>query len=293
MQQRKILVTGATGKTGSRTVQYLREAGHSVRAMVHREDERSEALKAAGAEVMVGELLNHDDVIRATAGMQGAYLCYPVQPGLIQVTVYFADAARRAGLDVVLNMSQMPAREGASSNAARDHWLSERLLDRSGVPTVHVRPTYMAEWITYPWVRDTILKQGKITLPFGNGRHAPLSASDQGRVLAAILGNPAEHIGKTYPLYGIKELSQAEIASAVGKALGIDVVYSPSTIEEYHTHLQTYPLSKHMIQHFLETAVDYQNGVFSGMNDVVERIIGRPPQTIEEFIADKRHVYNV
>jgi NAD(P)H dehydrogenase (quinone) len=215
MQQRKYLVTAAAGKTGVHTVRHLIEGGHAVRALVHNEDDRSEALRKTGAEVVVGDLLEHDDAISATQGVSGAYLCYPVRPGFIQATAYFADAARRAGLEVVVNMSQISAREDSKSHAARDHWIAERVLDWSGVPTVHIRPTFFSEWLTFPWVRDPIVKEGKIALPYGNGRHAPISADDQARVIAAILTQPSTHIGKTYPLYGPVELSQQEIAAAV------------------------------------------------------------------------------
>ena len=176
MKQRKYLVTAAAGKTGVHSVQNLLKAGHAVRALAHKEDERSAALRKLGAEVIVGDLLEHDDAKRATEGVQGAYLCYPVRPGFIQATAYFAHAARRAGLDVVVNMSQISAREDSKSHAARDHWIAERILDWSGVPTVHIRPTFFSEWLIFPWVRDLIVQEGKITLPYGNGRHAPIAS---------------------------------------------------------------------------------------------------------------------
>ena len=110
MSTQTFLVIGATGKTGQHTVQHLLERGHAVRAMVHKEAERSEALRRTGVEVVVGELLEHDDVIRAAAGTTAAYFCYPVSPGLIQATAYFADAAKRAELKAVVNMSQISAR---------------------------------------------------------------------------------------------------------------------------------------------------------------------------------------
>src|ERR1700682_3744998 len=141
MSTQTFLVVGATGKTGHYTVQHLLERGHAVSAMVHKEDERAEALRGRGAEVVIGELLEHDDVIRPTAGTSAAYFCYPVSPGLIPATAYFADAAKRAALKAVVNMSQISAREDSKSHAARDHWIAERLFDWSGVPTVHIRPT--------------------------------------------------------------------------------------------------------------------------------------------------------
>jgi NAD(P)H dehydrogenase (quinone) len=75
-----LLVTGATGETGRYTVRHLLEKGHTARAMVHKEDERSQTLRNWGAEIVVGDLLNHDDAIRATSGTSAAYFCYPVRP---------------------------------------------------------------------------------------------------------------------------------------------------------------------------------------------------------------------
>lgn len=291
MEQRKYLITGATGKTGVHTVQFLLNAGHAVRAFVHQEDDRSAALREAGAEVFVGDLLEHDDVIRAMDGVDGAYLCYPVRPGYIQATSYFADAARRAGVQVVVEMSQISAREDSKSHAARDHWIAERVLDWSGVPTVHIRPTYFSEWLTFPWVLDPLVQEGKITLPYGEGRHAPIAAEDQARLIASILAKPDGHIGKTYTLFGPVELNQQEIADEIGKVLGREITYAPSTLEQYREHLQKYDLPEFLIQHFLETAVDYQNGIFAGTNGVIEKITGQAPQSVAGFVQANRQVF--
>lgn len=291
MEQRKYLITGATGKTGVYTVRLLLKAGHAVRAFVHREDERSAALREEGAEIFVGDLLEHDDVIRAMDGVDGAYLCYPVRPGYIQATSYFADAARRAGVEVVVEMSQISAREDSKSHAARDHWIAERVLDWSDVPTVHIRPTYFSEWLTFPWVLDPLVQEGKITLPYGEGRHAPIAAEDQARLIASILAEPAGHIGKTYSLFGPVELNQQEIADEISKVLGREITYVPSTLEQYREHLQKYNLPEFVIQHFLETAIDYQNGIFSGTDGVIEEVTGQAPQTVAAFVQANRQVF--
>src|ERR1700737_1238582 len=256
MSTQTFLVIGATGKTGHYTVQHLLERGHAVRAMVHKEDERSEALRGTGGEVGVGELLEHDDVIRAAAGTSAAYFCYPVSPGLIQATAYFADAAKRAALKVVVNMSQISAREDSKSPAARGHWLPERLLSWFGVPTVHIRPTFFSEWLLFPFVRSTIVENGIINLPYGNGRHAPIAAEDQARVIALILPEPAAHIGKTYPLCGPTELDQAGIAAAMPEGLGRKISYRPLTIPQYRERLEKAGLPEFMIQHFCAVALD-------------------------------------
>jgi len=291
MSAEKFLVTGATGETGGYTVRRLLEEGRAVRALVHKEDERSEALRGTGAEVVVGDLLEHDDAIRATAGTSAAYFCYPVRPGLIQATAYFADAAKRAGLEAVVNLSQISAREDSKSHAARDHWIAERVFDWSGVPVVHLRPTFFAQWLLYSRSRATIVEEGIIDLPYGEGHHAPIAAEDQARLIAAILAQPAAHLGKTYPLHGPIEMDQAGIAAAVSEVLGRRISYRPLTIPQYRERLEKAGLPEFMIQHFCAIALDYQNGIFSGEDKIIAEVTGQPPMTVQEFVTFHRDAF--
>ncbi len=291
MSNQTILVTGATGKTGLYTVRHLLDQGHAVRALVHKEDERAEALRGTRAEVVAGDLLQHDDAIRAAAGTSAAYFCYPIRPGLIQATAYFADAAKRAGLKAVINMSQISAREDAKSHAARDHWIAERVFDWSGVPIVHLRPTFFSEWLILPWVRDMIVDEGVIDLPFEEGRHAPIAAEDQARLIATILAHPTAHIGRTYTLHGPTELSQQGIAEAISGVLGRTITYRPSTIETYRERLKKYGRPEFLIQHLVAVALDYQNGIFSGEDKIIAEVTGRPPMTVQEFVTLHRGVF--
>jgi len=113
------LITGATGNTGAHTVELLRERGRRVRALVHSLDERADRLRELGAEVVQGDLLDFPVVSAATAGVSAAYFNYPVAPGLVEATANFVQAASEAGVHAVVNMSQIPARREAKSNAAR------------------------------------------------------------------------------------------------------------------------------------------------------------------------------
>src|SRR5215475_1053069 len=97
-----ILVTGAAGQLGGigRTVtSLLLERGLPVRAMVHREDERAAALRAAGAEVVVGDLLEPADVHRVVSGCRRVYFGLSVSAGYLEATVTMAAVAREVGVD--------------------------------------------------------------------------------------------------------------------------------------------------------------------------------------------------
>ena len=93
MNQPRIAVTGATGKTGSMVVSELLKAGYPIRAMVHREDGRSARLKSVGAEIVVAEMSDVERVVDALHDVQRAYYCPPIDLYAIQGAVAFAIAA--------------------------------------------------------------------------------------------------------------------------------------------------------------------------------------------------------
>jgi len=312
MTQTKFLITGATGATGGDAVRQLLEKQQAVRVLAHRPDERSEQLRKAGAEVVFGDFLDFDSVRAALRGVQRAYFCYPISPGVVQATAQFAQAAKEAGVEVIVNMSQISARGDAKSDAARQHWLSERVFDWSGVPSVHLRPTFFAEWLLN---LAPMIRQGRMPVPLGStGRHAPVAAEDQARLIVGILQNPGAHMGKTYPLFGPVELTQPEIAAIVGKVLGKAVKYENVPIEEFaelrfsdsnqprrNTSASFYndpgassPDSgkSFVMQHLKEVAIDHGNGVFAGTNNYIAEIGGRQPMTVEEFVTRNRDAFS-
>jgi NAD(P)H dehydrogenase (quinone) len=285
------LITGATGNTGAPTVNLLRQAGHRVRAFVHKVDSRSQSLEDLGAEVVVGDLLDFEAVSSAMAGVRAAYFCYPIAPGgVLQATAVFAQAASEAGVRAVVNMSQISARREAKSNVARQHWLAERLLDRTAMVTTHLRPTFFSEWIQWYWVRRE--NEGILRLPFGNGRHAPISSPDQANVIAAILQNPGPHDRQIYPLVGPEELDHYQIAQKVGQTLGIPARYEPVNIPTFAAALTAQGATPSLVQHLSSVAQDYQDGIFAGTNNLVEVIGGSKPMTVEDYVSATRDEFN-
>jgi uncharacterized protein YbjT (DUF2867 family) len=285
---RDILITGATGKTGSQAVTTLLDRGHHVRALVHNIDARSERLGAAGAEIVTGDLLDLDAVSSAAKGIDAVYLTYPIAPGLMEATATLLQAAEENQVGAIVNMSQISARREAGSNAARQHWIAERLLDHFSGTVTHIRPTFFAEWLIHFRDKGT----DNLLLPFADGRHAPIAAEDQGRLIAAVLEDPAPHAGKIYPLCGPVELDHHQIAEAMSRTLGRTISYVPIEIDQFRAALEQQGRDPHLIQHLCNVAVDYRNGIFAGTDTVIGSVTGTAPLTVEAFVERNKESFD-
>jgi uncharacterized protein YbjT (DUF2867 family) len=105
------LITGAGGGVGGVSrlvVEQLLSHGAAVRAMVHRDDSRADALRALGADVIVGDLTNPVDVSAAMFGIGRMFFNMSVSASYLEATAVVCAAAKDGdGLEVLVNMSQM------------------------------------------------------------------------------------------------------------------------------------------------------------------------------------------
>ena len=146
---KRILVTGAAGAVGSigrNLTEMLIANRHRVRALVRREDERAEALRHLGAEVMLGDLTDLTAMHRAIEGCARVYFGMSVSADYLAATVNIAAVARHHGVEAFVNMSQMTVTqmniaESTDSPQHKLHWLAKQALSWSGLPVVTMRPT--------------------------------------------------------------------------------------------------------------------------------------------------------
>src|SRR6266849_5499970 len=290
MPEKKILITGATGATGGNAIKRLLELKVPVRALIHQKDARSEQLSAHGVDIVQGDLSDFEAVNGALKGITGVYFVYPIQlSGILEATAFFAQAALEQGVGAIVNMSQISARRIAKSHAAQNHWIAERLLDRSGIAVTHLRPTFFAEWLMY--FSESIREKNMLPLPFGDARYAPIAAEDQGRVIAAILNDPAEHAGKIYPLFGPKELTQYEVADILTRVLGRKITYAALDIKDFMEIWKKTGFSAYNHQHIAAVAQDCRDGIFSGTNDLVEKLTGQKPLGMMDYITKNKALF--
>jgi uncharacterized protein YbjT (DUF2867 family) len=285
-----ILITTANGATGRPMVDYLLKGGFNVRAMVRRDDARAQELREAGAEVVLGDLLNFRDVRAALDGVQRAYFNYPVADGLVEAAVMFAQAAKEQKLELIVNMSHLQSRPYARSKTTQNHWLSEQVFDWSGVPTTHLRITLFMQWLLYI---SRGIRYGRYAMPFnGDSRFAPIAARDIALTAANIFASPEKHGGQTYRLTGPVEYSHQELAAEVSRVLGKDLPFEQVTVT---TFLESIGRGNDTakLKHFEAITIDQQEGLLAGVSDTAPSINGQPLVTVEEFINENRSLFEL
>ncbi|HVP12600.1 MAG TPA: NAD(P)H-binding protein [Phycisphaerae bacterium] len=291
-----ILVTGATGRVGGvggTIVGMLRRRELPVRALVHREDERADALRGIGAEVVVGDLTRAGDVARALTGCRRMYFGMSVSAPYLEATVTTAAVARQRGdLEVFVNISQMTVSQMSlttmtDSPQQRHHWLAEQVLNWSGLPVVHLRATvFLQNPFFLAWAAESIARDATIRLPFGAGRTSPVDAQDVAEVATAILASPAAHVGKVYELTGPRSQDMHAVAREYSQALGRKISYVDVPFEEWRDReLRRRDLPNHLFEHLSTMARLHAANRYDRLTHDVEAITGRPATSARDFVV--------
>lgn len=284
MNKPKILVTGATGGTGLAVVDALLARGLPVRAMVHRRDARSAALERRGVELAVASLYDPDQMLAALRGVQRAYYLPLMEPFMIQSAAAFAVAAREAGLEHVVQMSQWTSHRAHPAALTQQTWLVDQLFAAlPGVAHTIFNPGMFAH--NFLRTIDFAALLGLYPVISGDGRAAPVSNEDMGRTAAALLAEgPERHAGKSYRPTGPELLNGHEMAAIVARAVGHRVKPVPLPLWMLGKVAQQQGIDPYQIsvlRHYME---DMKRGTFSfegGVTNVVEALTGTPAESFE------------
>jgi uncharacterized protein YbjT (DUF2867 family) len=296
------LITGAGGGVGgvSRTVvELLLDRGEQVRAMVRRDDDRAEQLRALGADVVVGDLTRAGDILAAMRDVRRMFFNMSVSPDYLRATTEVCAVALESGhLEALVNMSQMTVSQMTltstdESRQHRLHWLAEHVLNWSGLPVIHVRPTVFLDNPLFAMLgARTVKDRGVLALPFGTGRTSPIAAADVAAVVAAVLRDPTDRIGAVYELTGPEALDINGLAEQYTIALGRPVSAENLAEDDERQLLDSVGLPEHVQQHIATMARLHREDRYNRATDDVERIIGRPAQTVAQYVALHRDLFD-
>jgi NAD(P)H dehydrogenase (quinone) len=286
----KILITGATGKTGGAVITELLAKGWPVRAAVRVGDARSDLLQRRGAEVVVADIFDPGQLMDSMRGVQRAYYCPPYHPFVIQSASAFAAAARETGLEQIVGLSQWLAGPNHPALMSRQLWLIDRMF--AALPSIAhtvVNPGFFAD-SPYMEMMPFAAHLGVFPLPVaGESRNAPPSVDDIARVAVAALLDPERHAGKSYRPTGPKLLTVTEMAAVIGRVVGHKVRHVRTPLGTFYKGAKAQGREPFLLSGLRYWFQDNDRGAFAvgAPNETVRELTGKGAEDFETIV--RRH----
>jgi uncharacterized protein YbjT (DUF2867 family) len=284
-----ILVTGATGHVGSQVIAGLGQAGIPCKALV-RSPERADDLRGYDTEIAVGDFSEPESLDDALRGVTAALLVSPPVPQQVAWETAFIDAAARAPLPPhLVKVASIGAAPDAPYLFGRTHGDIIETLRSSGVPYTVLAPNGYLQNLEAQAV--SIARDGVLAMPGGDAVISQIDVRDVAAAAAAILADPAGHEGQTYDLTGPEPLSYADIAQVFSRVVGRPVRYVDVAVDQARAGMLADGIPEWLVDALLDLGAFYRTGAASLVSDDVERLTGRGPRSVEDFVRDHPAVF--
>ncbi len=276
----RVLVTGATGNTGSALLDLLVERGVPVVAMVRSESGRAKV--RADVPVVVADFDDPEAVAAALTGVRAAYLVTPSSERAQEQQERFAELAAAAGVRHLVKLSQLAAAEDSPVRFLRYHAAVERRIRELGIGYTFLRPNlYFQGLLNFS---GSIAAQGTFFAPIGDAKISAVDVRDIAAVAAVALTEPG-HEGRTYTITGPAALTHAEMAAEIGAATGRQVTFvdvAPAAFAEALRGM----LPDWQAEGLVEDYAHYARGEAAAVDPSVAEVTGRAPRGFAEFAKD-------
>ncbi|QPZ43088.1 SDR family oxidoreductase [Bacillus halotolerans] len=279
----KILVTGATGKLGSKVVEsLLKSIPASDLAVSVRNPEKAEGLRARGIEVRQGDFDNPETLDNAFTGIDRLLIISADGDNETRILQHTnaVQAAERAGVKFIAYTSLANATE-SKNLMAPPHVETEAAIIRTGIPYSFLRNNWYLEneigsiqgaMAGAPWVTSA-----------GKGKVGWALQQDYADAAAAVLvGNG--HENTVYELSG-PLLTQEELVSVLGAVLGKEIPVQQVSDEKYAEIMKGLGLPDFVIPIVVGIQESIRNGSLEVEKNDFEKVLGRPVTPINEALT--------
>jgi uncharacterized protein YbjT (DUF2867 family) len=216
---------------------------------------------------------------------------------LQEVAIVCAAARELGGLEVLVNLTQMTVSEMTLTSSEESHqqrlfWLAEQIMNWSGLPVVHVRPTVLLDSPLFTVLaRRSVREHDVLALPFGTGRTSPIAAEDVAQVVATLLLTPPE-AGQVYALTGPQVLDVTGLAEQYSRALGRTIRAEDIPYDDWLRQYLRHSGQSDLVQQHLATVVRlHRENRYDRSTDDVQLVTGQPPQTVEQYVSSHPEVF--
>lgn len=275
------LVTGASGTMGRAVLTEVAKSGAEHRAMYRSAGEADKA--RAGTPTVIADFSKKETLPAALEGVHSVYLvCSPI-PQLIELEWNMIDACVAAGVGHIVLNSAMGAREWRKSFPSWHRRVEDKLKSTKISFTILRPNSFHQNLLTY--FAPSIRTQGVFHSSMGNAGVSFLDVRDIAVVAAKSLA-AGEHSGQIYELNGPEALTYSELAAKIAKHSGRDVQYVDIPAERQRQAMLDGGLLEWHADAILDLQAYYVSGKGGKIDGLLEQLIGRPPITMDQFLAE-------
>ena len=281
----KILVTGATGNFGKKTIELLLEKGiaaTNISALV-RDDVKATDLKDKGITIKTGDYDNYESLLAAFQGIDKLLLVSGTDlENRSKQQLNVVKAAKESGVKHIIYTSFERINETETSPIAflaKSHIDTDNAIKASGMNYTILRNNLYLDVLPM-FLGEQVLESG-IYFPAGEGQAAYVSRNDLAEVAANVLTSEG-HENKEYKMNNIENYSMKKIAETLSEITNKTVSYFSPTSEEYKETLKNAGVPNEYIDMFIGFAEAIKQGHFKTTD--LEKLLGRKPTSLSDFL---------
>ena len=219
---------------------------------------------------------------RALEGVDRAFLVTNSTERTEAQQVAFVEAAEAQRVGHVVYLSQFAADQQSPVRFLRYHGAVEAALANSTLDWTFVRPNLILQaYIAFA----PIIAQGALPAPIGNATVSVVDARDIAAVAAVALTEDG-HAGKTYTVTGPAAVSHADIATALGNAVGRPVLFETIPAQEFIAMVTGAGMPQWQAEGLAEDYGHYDRGEAGAVSPDVRRVTGASPRSVDDFADD-------
>ncbi len=277
----KLAVTGSTGALGSRIARRLAASDVPQRLLVR---DASRVPRLDGARAV--EFTGYADRASAVTALEGVTTLFMVSASesadRIEEHRAFVDAAGEAGVRHIVYTSFHGAAPDCTFTLGRDHYRTEEHIRASGMHWTFLRDNFYLDFLPEMVGEDDVIRG-----PAGAGLVAAVSRDDIAASAAAVLAEPAAHVGMSYALTGPEALSLSMVAETLSSVTGREVNYHEETVEEAYESRRRWPAPDWQYDAWVSTYTAIAAGEVAEVTHHVLTLTGRPPMTLAQLLKGR------
>jgi uncharacterized protein YbjT (DUF2867 family) len=282
----KVLVTGATGNTGSLLVPALLRENVDVRIFV-RDEEKAKPLKDLGAEVVTGDLDKPETILPALNNVDKIYLLTWNGETQLQQAENVLNAAKEAGENPHIIRHSMWGPD--NSRIIKQGYKIEEMIKSSGLSWTILKPTFYMQ--NTMMAAQTISSDGMIYWDMKEGKLGMIDVRDiADSAFAVITGEGYE--GKSYILTGAEAISFNDIAKTFSTVLDKEVKYVNVPGEASLQAMTGMGVPEWIAKGYVELSEGFSENFANSTTKNVEILTGHPARSFEQFVNDFAQIFS-